>query len=81
VRADVNFDRAFRGVYGSTGAPAEWLEDEDKAAAVKAQARAEQTTGQEAAALGHADEQAGKTAMAVKHVGDMATSLRNAGFS
>src|SRR5260370_29686862 len=38
VRADINFHKAFRGVYEGTGAPAEWLEDEDKAAATNAQA-------------------------------------------
>jgi head-to-tail connecting protein len=81
VRADINFDRAFRGVYDSTGAPAEWLEDEDKAAAIKAQASAGQEAAQQAAALGHAGEQAGKVAAAVKNVGDMAASLRNAGLT
>jgi hypothetical protein len=81
VRADVNFDKAFRGVYESTGAPADWLEDEDKAAAVKAQARAAQATAAQAAALGHASEQAGKAATAVKNVGDMAASLKNAGLT
>lgn len=78
VRADVNFDRAFRGVYEGTGAPAEWLEDQDKAAAVKAQARAQQAAAQQAANLGHVSEQAGKAATAVKNVGEMASSLQNA---
>jgi hypothetical protein len=81
VRADVNFDRAFRGVYDSTGAPAEWLEDEEQAAAVKAQARAQQAAAAQAAALGHVSEQAGKAAAAVKNVGDMASSLKNAGLA
>jgi hypothetical protein len=80
VRADVNFDKAFRGVYEGTGAPAEWLEDHDKADAVKAQARAQQAAAQQAADLGHVSEQAGKTATAVKNVGDMASSLQNAGL-
>jgi hypothetical protein len=80
VRADVNFDRAFRGVYDSTGAPAEWLEDEEKAAAIKAQARAQQAAATQAAALGHASEQAGKVAAAVKNVGEMASSVKHAGL-
>jgi hypothetical protein len=81
VRADVNFDKAFRGVYEGTGAPAEWLEDQDKAAAVKAQARAQQAAAQQAADLGHVSEQAGKAATAVKNVGEMASSLQNAGLA
>ena len=81
VRADVNFDKAFRGVYDSTGAPAEWLEDDDKAAAIKAQARAQQAAAAQAAAVGHASEQAGKAATAVKNVGDMAASLKDAGLA
>jgi hypothetical protein len=81
VRADVNFDRAFRGAYDSTGAPAEWLQDEDKAAAIKTQAAAQQATAAQAAALGHAGEQAGKVAAAVKNVGDMASSLKHAGLT
>ncbi len=80
VRADINFDKAFRGAYEGTGAPAEWLEEEDKAAAVKAQARAQQAALQQAAALGHAGEQAGKAATAVKNVGEMASSLQTAGL-
>src|SRR5712672_1656840 len=65
VRADINFDKAFRGASAGTGAPADWLEDEDKAAATKAQARAQQAALQQAATLGHASEQAGKAATAV----------------
>jgi hypothetical protein len=80
VRADVNFDRAFRGAYDSTGAPAEWLEDEDKAAAIKAQAGAQQAAAAQVAALGDAGEQAGKVAAAVKTAGDMASSLKHAGL-
>jgi hypothetical protein len=80
VRADVNFDRAFRGVYDSTGAPAEWLQDEDKAAAIKAQAAAQGAASAQAAALGHAGEQAGKVAAAVKTAADMASSLKRAGL-
>jgi hypothetical protein len=80
VRADINFDKAFRGAYEGTGAPAEWLEEEDKAAAVKAQARAQQAALQQAAALGHTSEQAGKAATAVKNVGEMASSLQTAGL-
>jgi hypothetical protein len=81
VRADVNFDRAFRDAYDSTGAPAAWLEDEEKAAAIKAQARAADAASTQAAALGHAGEQAGKVAAAVKNVGDMASSLKHAGLA
>jgi hypothetical protein len=81
VRADVNFDRAFRGVYESTGAPAEWLEDDDKVAAIKAQAAALGAASQQAAALGHAGEQAGKVAAAVKNAADMASSLKHAGLT
>ena len=80
VRADVNFDKAFRGVYEGTGAPAEWLEDEDKAAAIKMQARTQQAAVQQAADLGHVSEQAGKAATAVKNVGEMASSLQTAGL-
>jgi len=80
VRADINFDKAFRGAYEGTGAPAEWLEEEDKAAAIKAQARAQQAALQQAATLGHASEQAGKAATAVMNVGEMASSLQTAGL-
>jgi len=80
VRADVNFDKAFRGVYEGTGAPAEWLEDQDKADAIKAQARAQQAAAQQAADLGHVSEHAGKAATAVKNVGEMASSLQHAGL-
>jgi len=79
VRADVNFDKAFRGAYEGTGAPAEWLEDPEHADALKAQARAQQAAAQQAANIGHVSEQAGKAAVAVKNVGEMASSLRNAG--
>jgi hypothetical protein len=81
VRADVNFDKAFRGVYDSTGAPAEWLEDEEKAAAIKAQVRAQQAASAQIDALGHAGEQAGKAATAMKNAGDMAASLKHAGLA
>src|SRR5258708_5409953 len=74
-RADINFDKAFRGVYERTGAPAEWLEEEEKAAATKAQAGAQQAALKQGAALGPASEQAGKAATAVKNVAEMASSL------
>jgi hypothetical protein len=80
VRADVDFDKAFRGAFEGTGAPAEWLEDKDKADAIKAQARAQQAAAQQAADLGHVGEQAGKAATAVKNVGDAASSLQDAGL-
>jgi hypothetical protein len=41
----------------------------------------QQAAVQQAAALGHASEQAGKAAVAVKNVGDMAASLQNAGLA
>ena len=81
IRADVNFDKAFRGAYEGTGAPADWLEDQRKADAIKAQARAQQAAAQQAADLGHVGDQAGKVAAAVKGVGEASASLRDAGLT
>ncbi len=80
VRADIDFDKAFRGAYDGTGAPAAWLNDERNAAAIKAQGRLQQAAAQQAADLGHVGEQAGKVARAVKNIGEAATSLQNAGI-
>ena len=81
VRADIDVDTAFRDAYEGTGAPIEWLEDKDKADAIKAQVRQQQAAQQQAADLGAVGEHATKAANAVKAVGDAATSLQGAGLT
>jgi hypothetical protein len=80
LRVDVKWDKALRGAYDGTGAPPEWLEDQRKADAIKAQMRAQQAATQQVADVGHVGEQAGKAAAAAKNVGEAASSLKDAGL-
>jgi hypothetical protein len=81
TKADFRTRPAFRGAFEGTGAPIEWLEDQDKADKIVAQAEQQQAMAQQAADLGHMGEQGGKMATAVQNVGDAAKSLQDAGLA
>jgi hypothetical protein len=81
LTADLDTDTAFRDAYEGTGAPSTWLRSKEEAQKIKDQARQQQQAAQQASMLGHVAEQGGKAAMAVKNVGEAATSLQDAGLS
>ena len=80
VKADVNTDRAFRDAIPGTGAPAEWVVDEDKANAAKAQARQQEQDAATANKLAAAADTGSKIGDAAKNVGDAAQSMQAAGM-
>src|SRR6185437_11181740 len=81
IRADVDFDTAFREAIPGTGSPAKWITPIDKANAIKEQQRQQAAAQQRADQLGAVAEHGGKLANAAGNVADAAKSLQNAGIA
>ncbi len=80
VKADVDYDTAFRDAIPGTGAPAKWIRPQDAANQLKQQARQAQQAAQAANQLGAVAEHGGKIANAVGNVADASKSLQDAGI-
>lgn len=74
--ADVDTDTAFRDAVPGTGAKPTWLRDKDQADAIKAETRQKQEMIDQSNMVGHAGENAGKVAAALKTGGEAATALQ-----
>ncbi len=81
VRADFDVDKGFRDSFEGTGAPIEWLVDEDKANQIKDQQRQQMAAQQQAQDLGQQGESASSMANAVENVGKASSALQDAGLT